>query len=106
VAGQKQGENMSAKGCQLLINSGMAWGLEGHVGRVCMGAIEDGACMLGTVSHKDYWGNVVPSRFEVKEGTKGSRQFVVERMGEDHADMLESVSGAPDPCDVLDEVDA
>jgi len=48
----------------------------------------------------------VPSRFEVKEGTKGSRQFVVERMGEDHADMLESVSGAPDPCDVLDEVDA
>jgi len=97
---------MSAKGCQLLINSGMAWGLEGHVGRTCMGAIEDGACMLGTRSHKDYWGNKVPSRFEVKEGNKGSRLYVVEHMGEEHAAMLESVSGAPDPCDVLDECEA
>ena len=95
---------MSIRSCQLLINSGVAWGLEGHVGRTCMGAIEDGACMLGTRSHKDYWGNVIPSRFEVKEGTKGSRGYVVKRMGEEHAAMLESLSGAPDLCDVMDSM--
>ena len=96
---------MSAKGCQLLINSGMAWGLEGHVGRTCMSAIEDGACMLGTHAHKDYWGNKVPSRFEVKEGTKGSRLYVVEHMGEEHAAMLESLPDAPNPDEVMDSLD-
>ena len=95
---------MRNQSCQLLINSGMAWGLGGHVGRVCMGAIEDGACMLGTRSHKDYYGNVVPSRFEVEEGTKGSRQFVISNFGEEHADMLEAITGVPDACDVMDAV--
>ena len=64
------------KGAQALINSGDAWRLEGSVGRHCMGLIEAGYCLLGKVGHKDYWGNYVPSRYEVKAGTKGSAKFV------------------------------
>ena len=60
---------------QELIDSGMAWRLEGSVGRAAMRAIEDGECVLGEVGHKDYWGNYVPSRYEVEAGTKGSLEY-------------------------------
>ena len=58
------------------INSGMAWTLQGSYGRQAMALIEAGRCMLGEVGHRDYWGNYVPSRYEVKPGTKGSAEFV------------------------------
>ena len=61
---------------QELIDTGMAWKLEGHVGRQCMEAIEAGICTLGPVGHRDYWGNYVPSKSEVEPGTKGSQEFV------------------------------
>jgi hypothetical protein len=83
---------MSAFNCQTLINSGLAWKLEGHVGRTCMAAIENGDSMLGLKGYRDYYGNYVPSRFEVQEGTKGSRSFVVEHNGEEWALSLEEVS--------------
>lgn len=67
------------EGYQALIDSGDAWRLEGSVGRSAMAMIEDGHCMLGEESHTDYWGNHVPSRYEVKAGTKGSPEFVAER---------------------------
>lgn len=73
---------------QRAINSGM-WSLQGSYGRAMMAAIEDGQCMLGTHSARDYWGNYIPSRDEVKEGTKGSRAFVVARMGEAWAKRVE-----------------
>lgn len=57
---------------QKLINSGVAWRMEGSVGRTAMSLIESGDCILGTVGHRDYYGNYVPSRFEVQSGTKGS----------------------------------
>ena len=57
---------------QQLINSGMAWKLEGRVGREAMEMLRSGACMLPIKSYKDYYGNHVPSRYEVKDGTKGS----------------------------------
>lgn len=60
---------------QSCINSGLAWHLEGTVGRNAMSLIEQGACMLGEESRKDFWGNTVPSRKMVKEGTKGSFLF-------------------------------
>ena len=72
---------------QTLINSGLAWRLEGSIGRQCMAAIEDGACMLGREGHRDYWGNYVPSREEVKAGTKGSFDYVAERYGVEHAEI-------------------
>lgn len=67
---------------QELIDSGMAWRLEGYVGRAAMRAIEDGECVLGEVGHKDYWGNYVPSRYEVEAGTKGSVEYA-QRMQEE-----------------------
>jgi hypothetical protein len=47
-----------------------------------MRAIEDGECVLGEVGHKDYWGNYVPSRYEVEAGTKGSVEYA-QRMQEE-----------------------
>lgn len=71
---------------QRLINSGLAWRMEGHIGRQCMRAIEDGACMLGHTLRRDAYGNVVPSRYQVEAGTKGSFDYVAERYGVEHAE--------------------
>jgi len=61
---------------QDLINTGAAWKLEGYVGRTAMMMIDNGLCTLGEEGHKDYWGNYVPSKHEVKPGSKGSEAFV------------------------------
>ena len=66
---------------QDLIETGMAWRLEGHIGRQCMAAIEDGRAVLGTVPHRDYYGNRVPSRFEVQQGTLGSQAYAHHEQG-------------------------
>lgn len=63
-------------GYQDLIDTGMAWRLEGSVGRTAMSLIESGLCMLGPEGHRDYYGNYVPSRTEVEPGTKGSPEYV------------------------------
>lgn len=76
---------------QRLINTGMAWRLEGSIGRACMRAIEAGRVMLGTEAIRDYYGNVVPSRYDIVAGTKGSFDYVVERMGMDHAQAMADV---------------
>lgn len=60
---------------QHLIDTGQAWRMEGHVGRQAQHLIDSGLCMLGDVSHKDYYGNVVPSRHEVEPGTPGSPDY-------------------------------
>jgi len=57
---------------QQLIDTGMAWNMEGAIGRAAMDALKNGACFLPTSSRKDYYGNVVPSRYMVKDGTAGS----------------------------------
>lgn len=60
------------------INTGMAWKLEGSVGREAMALLESGACMLPKVAHRDYYGNTVPSRDVLKKGTKGTYQNSVD----------------------------
>jgi hypothetical protein len=60
------------KELQDLINSGAAWKMEGSVGRASMAALESGACYLPKVFHKDYYGNTIPSREALQEGTKGT----------------------------------
>jgi hypothetical protein len=60
---------------QEFINSGDAWHLEGSVGRAAMKAIESGECILGEQGYHDFYGNYVPSRYEVKPGTKGSIEY-------------------------------
>jgi hypothetical protein len=57
---------------QALIDTGSAWNMEGAIGRAAMDALKSGACFLPTSSRKDYYGNVVPSRYQVKKGTAGS----------------------------------
>lgn len=74
---------------QRAINDGM-WSLQGSYGRSMMAAIEAGDCMLGPNPARDYWGNFIPSRTQVKAGTKGSREFVVNAHDEEWALMLEA----------------
>ena len=57
------------------IDSGQVWLMEGAAGREAMRYIEAGLCTLGEVGHNDYYGNWVPSRTEVKPGTKGSPEY-------------------------------
>ena len=57
---------------QEMINSGTAWRMEGSIGREAMSLLECGACMLPKEMHKDYYGNTIPSREMLKEGTKGT----------------------------------
>jgi len=72
---------------QRAINDGM-WSLQGSYGRVMMDAIDNGYCLLGKKSFTDYWGNVIPSRFQVKDDTKGSMGFVKTAMGNDWLEMM------------------
>ena len=74
---------------QRAINGGM-WSLQGSYGRTMMDAIKSGRCLLGRNAVADFWGNKVPARTEVEEGTKGSRSFVVAEMGEDWAAAMEA----------------
>jgi hypothetical protein len=73
---EDQTEEEFIESYQELINTGMAWKLEGHVGRQAMSLIEDGFCTLGEEAHFDYWGGRVPSKHEVQPGTKGSQEYV------------------------------
>lgn len=73
---------------QRAINSGSAWSLQGSYGRAMMTAIEDGYCMLGRQPARDYWGSRIPSRDEVKAGTKGSPEYVARRFGDEWADLM------------------
>ena len=76
------------KNMQAAINAGYCWSMEGSVGRAMMGAIEAGYCMLGKERARDYYGNTIPSRKDVKAGTKGSYRYVKDRMGKSWADRL------------------
>jgi len=57
---------------QEMINSGQVWKMEGSMGREAMVMLEMGACMLPKTPHRDYYGNRVPSRYDLKAGTKGT----------------------------------
>jgi hypothetical protein len=75
---------------QRAINQGL-WSMQGSYGRTMMDAIKSGHCLLGVSDCTDYWGNHVPSRDQVVEGTVGSMQFVIDNMGADWADQMGSV---------------
>ena len=83
-------EMEEALALQRAINGGSAWSFQGSYGRAMMDALKAGVCMLGERPARDYWGNFIPSRDMVKAGSFGSREFVVERFGEDYAVALEA----------------
>ena len=66
---------------QRAINSGSAWSFQGSYGRAMMDAISSGKCLLGLKPARDYYGNTIPSRLQVKEYTKGSWDYVKEHSG-------------------------
>ena len=76
---------------QRAINGGSAWSFQGSYGRAMMDAISSGRCLLGTARARDYWGNIIPSRTDVAEGTKGSREFVLDNYGADWLELVEAV---------------
>lgn len=60
---------------QRLIDDGSVWKLQGHYGRTAIQLIRAGECLLGPVGHHDYYGNYVPSRYEVTSETPGSVEY-------------------------------
>jgi hypothetical protein len=59
---------------QRMINTGDAWNMEGSYGRSAMSSLNSGVCMLPKEVTFDYYGNRLPSRDELKKGTKGTYQ--------------------------------
>ena len=58
------------------INGRAAWDMEGSYGRAMMQALEDGYCVLGVKDyHRAYGLGHIPSRTQVKKGTKGSIEY-------------------------------
>ena len=58
---------------QSLIDKGLAWHMEGSIGREAMEMLDIGICFLPLKVHRDAYGNRIPKRTELKEGTKGTR---------------------------------
>lgn len=87
----ESGEDNGNTSMQRAINSGAAWSFQGSYGRSMMAAIEDGFCMLGRTGARDYYGNYIPSRDEVKAGTKGSKAYVAAIMGRKYANEMAKV---------------
>ena len=77
---------------QKAINSGHAWKMQGSYGRAMMDAIQSGYCLLGHTRAGDYYGNTIPSRDDVQEGTKGSYEYVIKMQGQEWADMMGDIA--------------
>jgi hypothetical protein len=88
IEGEAESEADYYKSLQSAINSGSAWSFQGSYGRSMMEAIEAGQCCLGRSGARDYYGNYIPSRDEVKSGTKGSLAYVRKHAGDNHARMI------------------
>ena len=58
---------------QKQIEDGDIWKFEGSVGRFAMDMLDNGVCFLGKKATFDYYGNKIPNRKELKEGSKGTR---------------------------------
>lgn len=67
---------------QELIDTGQAWLLGGEYIDRAMMLIEMGLVTLGVEGHLDLYGNYIPSKFEVKEGTKGSEQYYATKIAD------------------------
>lgn len=88
---QADDEQQHYEALQRAINSLVAWRMQGHYGRTMMQALKDGHCMLGTRHTRDYWGNRIPSRDEVKPGTMGSFEYVAQIRGLDYANHMGAI---------------
>lgn len=87
IEGDAETEEEYFEAIQRTINAG-TWGLQGSFGRTMMDAITSGHCLLGKTGCRDYYGNYIPSRDEVKSGTKGSLAFVAAQHDQEYADYM------------------
>lgn len=78
------------KAVQRQINAGTVWRLQGSFGRAAMDYIEAGFVMTGKEARRDYWGNSIPARSDLKAGTKGTYDYVAKAMGVEWADAMEA----------------
>ena len=66
------------------IDSGAIWKMTGSSGRLAMQCLQTGECFLPLESYMDYWGNRVPSRNDLAEGTQGTlenaQNYWIDRM--------------------------
>lgn len=67
---------------QRMINTGDIWSLQGSYGRAARELIDGGWCVLGEHQTTDYYGNFVPSRYQVTEGTPGSISYAQQLNGD------------------------
>lgn len=63
---------------QNLLNAGDLFKFEGSVGRSADDMLESGILILPEEVTYDYYGNAIPPRSAVKEGTKGSVGLAIE----------------------------
>jgi hypothetical protein len=54
------------------IFNGSVWSFQGSAGRFAMSMLESGVCFLGEAATYDYYGNRIPSRNDLEDGTKGT----------------------------------
>lgn len=80
-----EGDGAYFMALQRQINSGLIWRLQGSAGRAAMEAIRSGHCILGRKACADYYGNQVPGRKDVQDGTKGSVGFAAKLHGKAYA---------------------
>jgi len=91
IEGGAEDEQEYYEAIQKAINSGIGWKMQGSYGRTMMDAIKGGYCLLGHNRSSDYYGNIIPSRDDVEEGTKGSYEYVIEMQGQEWADLMGSL---------------
>jgi hypothetical protein len=89
---EKLQRTYGAEEMQELINSGTCWKMEGSIGRFAMSCLESGVCMLPREPKVDFYGNRIPARTMLKQGTKGTFQNCVQfwtRVQEGELDAIE-----------------
>ena len=73
-------EEDTVKLFQELIDTGQAWKLQGSYGRTARDLIDAGLCTLGPKPVTDYYGNRVPSKYEVAPNTPGHETYTPEEV--------------------------
>jgi len=81
---------------QEAINTGMAWKMEGSVGRRAMELLRTGACVLPKTAVVDVYGNRVPSRDDLVSGTLGTFENAVNFWSNDENLMHLEMDNEPD----------
>jgi hypothetical protein len=88
---------------QELINSGMAWKMEGAMGRYAMELLRSGVCILPRKAVIDAYGNKVPSRNELVSGTLGTFENAVNFWSDDDNLMALEMDNEPDEVAYFEE---